>query len=238
MAEGSDRWSSPGFVERYLSAAEVIVVDRHKMVRILRSLYMHRMAGRSGRILDLGCGDGFLTRELLMADPGASAILVDGSGEMLRRAERRLSGFKVHFIRAGFDELVHMELPECDFAVSSLALHHLTEDEKMELLSYLHSLLAGGGGLFVNIDLVRAPSAELKEWYLNMWRKWIEERSQLAGVDESFDDLVERCIQDEHYSRLCTLEKELQLLKSAGFSVVDCFYKNGMFAMYGGATER
>ena len=232
-----ERWSTRSFVERYLAAREVIVVELGRMTELLRSLYRQHMQSRSGRIIDLGCGDGFLTWELLKADPGASATLVDSSGEMLRRARERLAGFNVRFIRCRFEELVDMELPRADLAVSSLALHHLTRGEKMELLRYLHSLLRGGG-LFVNIDLVKAPSEELREWYLSLWREWIEERRQLLGVKEEYQELVERCLAEEHYTRLGTLEEELRLLRSAGFAGVDCFYKHGMFAMYGGGTER
>jgi tRNA (cmo5U34)-methyltransferase len=237
MAQHSNRWTRASFVERYLRAAEVIVVERRRMARLLRSLYM-RCTERRGRILDLGCGDGFLTHELLRADPSARATLVDASEEMLRRARERLAGFEgTTFIRASFDELQKLELPRFNFAVSSMALHHLTKSEKKGLLRHLRSLIRAGG-YFVNIDLVRAPSEELQEWYLTLWREWIDERRKSMGVKESYADLVERCLAEEHFSRLNTLEEELQLLKEAGFSGVDCFFKHGMFAMYGGVTER
>ncbi|NOZ59338.1 MAG: class I SAM-dependent methyltransferase [Euryarchaeota archaeon] len=234
--EQGDRWSRAEFVERYLRAAEVIVVERERMVGMLRSLFVHLTGGR-GRILDLGCGDGFLAGELLKVGD-VSAVLVDGSGEMLSRARERLSGFRdVRYIRAEFHELGRLRLPDFDFIVSSLALHHLEKGEKRELLARLRSLLRRGG-VFVNIDLVRAPSAELQEWYTAQWRGWIEERRRELGVVEDYDDLVGRCLEAEHFSRINTLEEELMLLKAAGFEVVDCFYRWGMFAMYGGATER
>ena len=42
-----------------------------------------------GRVIDLGCGDGFLARAVLSGFPTAHTLLIDHSEPMLRRAHAR-----------------------------------------------------------------------------------------------------------------------------------------------------
>ena len=91
-------------------------------------------------MLDLGCGDGILTHELLMGDDSISVTLVDGSGDLLRKAYPRLSAFgNVRFGQAGFQDLLYnaaVELPRFDLAISSLAIHLLPLSENKSLFAY------------------------------------------------------------------------------------------------------
>ena len=160
------------------------IVERKRLLEILKSFYKHFIGNKpNSNILDLGCGDGIVIDELLKIDNSIEATLIDGSEDMLNRAKDRLKDFKnVHFIRASFQELLNKNttLQNYDFIVSSLAIHHLTMEEKTVLFKTIYSHL-NVDGYFLNIDVVLAPSDALEQWYLLLWKEWIDERKSFLG---------------------------------------------------------
>lgn len=72
-------WADKEFARKYLEAADVQIVERRRLLVILKSFYKHFFGGKKqSRVLDLGCGDGVLTAALLEVDGSISATLVDG----------------------------------------------------------------------------------------------------------------------------------------------------------------
>jgi len=185
-------------------------------------------------ILDLGCGDGLFIQELSKAGKPAKITLVDGSAEMLAAARKRLAGLKdLHFFQASFQQLV-AEDPlngTFDFIYSSLAIHHLQRKEKEELYAYIHQHLSAGGW-FVHYDVVLPPSAILENWYLTLWGEWIkthtpeEKRAQLRHYPRQYKENPDNMPD--------ALDSQLEILKKIGFHHVDCFYKYGIFSLFGG----
>ena len=230
------RWADPDFIKEYLDNAEAYVPFRHSMLEMLRLFYLHFIKGnRTKKILDLGCGDGVIAEVILSADDGVRVTLVDGADEMLKKARERFSGNEnVKYVCASFQELVVGSLLPADFdlAVSSLAIHHLEPEQKEALFRYVFSRL-NSGGYFVNIDVVRGPTDELEGWYMEVWKEWIEERKRAGMTDQDFSDISRR-YQENEDNRPDTLEFQLESLKKAGFEQVDCYYKYGVFTVFGG----
>lgn len=231
------QWAKAAFSQEYVENADVYVVERRRMFAILRSFYKHFLDGKPGcNVLDLGCGDGVVIHELLEIDGAIVATLVDGSGDMLNRARERLKGFKnVCSIKASFQEILNKDIlnQSFDFIVSSLAIHHLTMNEKTALFRSVYHHL-NSGGYFLNIDVILAPAEVLEQWYLSLWREWIEERKILLGIEgDYYDDIIRRYKNDAD-NKPDTLDSQLNALKSTGFKEVDCFYKYGVFTIYGG----
>ena len=229
------RWAEKGFGEQYLETADIRVVERKRLLAILKSFYRHFLVDKQQcRVLDLGCGDGVLTNELFRIDGSLSATLVDGSEDMLNKAKERLTGFKnIRFVKASFQELLHTDLPYFDFVVSALAIHHLTMSEKNSLFEYIYTHL-DAGGYFVNIEVVLPPSEALESWYQNLWREWILEKQTELGLEDDYEGTIRSYKEKGHYDKLDTLTDQLDALNDIGFKDVDCFYKYGIFAMYGG----
>ncbi len=230
------RWADPDFIKEYLDNAEAYVPFRHTMLEVLRLFYLHFIKGNGvKKILDLGCGDGVLADVLLRVDGGVRATLVDGADEMLKKARERFSGNEnVEYICASFQEVVAGDLLSADFdlAVSSLAIHHLEPEQKEALFRYVFSCL-NSGGYFVNIDVVKGPTDELEDWYMEVWKEWTEERKRAGKTDQDFSDIIRR-YQENEDNRPDTLEFQLESLRKAGFCQVDCYYKYGVFAIFGG----
>ena len=96
------------------------------------------------RVIDLGAGTGALS-EAILAQDGAQAVeLIDVDPEMLGQARRWLERFEGRVCVREMSFLA--ALPQCDGAVTALALHHVpTLDEKRALYGRIHAVLRPGG---------------------------------------------------------------------------------------------
>jgi len=234
-------WADTAFTDRFLESADLQVVERRRMFALARSFYTHFFGTSGGtRVLDLGCGDGILTFELLKAGGVSEATLVDASPEMLAKAGERLSGFRnVRFIQSTFQDLLkgNGDLPRFDLVVSSLAIHHIPFGEKRLLFGKIYSLL-DPGGFFLIIDGVLPPTVTLEEWYIELWREWISEKGRELGRELNFDEFIFGHHQEKrHHDALDTLDDQLGAMRDIGFSDVDCIYKYGIFAIFCGKKE-
>ncbi|MFA4911072.1 MAG: class I SAM-dependent methyltransferase [Desulfobacteria bacterium] len=231
------RWSAKDFAYEYLETADIRILERRRLLEVLKSFYRYFLGDKQqSTVLDMGCGDGILIHELLKIDGSISATLIDGSEDMLNKARERLAGFKnIHFIKASFQELLYKDipLPDFGFVVSSLAIHHLAMNEKKSIFNYIYSHLREGG-YFVNTDVILSPTEALEKWYLELWKEWIIENQTVLKLESKYEDIISKHTEKEHHSKLDILTDQLNGLKDVGFKDVDCFYKYGIFAMYGG----
>jgi tRNA (cmo5U34)-methyltransferase len=235
-------WADKRFAESYLDKADIYIVERRRMFGIASSLFAYFFNREEAvRILDLGCGDGVLTEELLKTHHAASATLVDGNEGMLQKARERLKPFqRTYFMRASFQEILagQAELEKYDLCISSMAIHHLEKSEKDSLFRYI-ALHLNPAGRFVDIDVVLPPSEELEGWYFSLWRDWLGDMMRRYYIkDEEPEELIRRYKDPASSNKPDTLGDQLKALKEAGFRDVDCYYKNGIFAVFGGKLEK
>ncbi len=234
--DGSN-WAKPEFSQGYRDNADVFIIERRRMLAILQSFYIRFIRdGLPKMMLDLGCGDGIITAAIADADPMVSATLLDGSSDMLEKSRERLSGLKnARYICASFQEILRNDIVDgtFNFIASSLAIHHLSLDDKKTLFKYAHEHLKPDG-YFVNIDVVLAPSERLEQWYLSLWRDWIDERTRTLGLNgEQFESVIDG-YKDNKDNKPDTLKDQLEALRAVGFSDADCYFKYGIFTMFGG----
>lgn len=99
-------------------------------------------------VVDLGCGDGALSRSL--AEAGARSVLaVDPSARMLELAAARTADPRVRF-RQSFAEDLQLSADSVDLVVSSLALHYV--EDLAGLLQRVASWLRPGGLFVASIE--------------------------------------------------------------------------------------
>ncbi len=90
----------------------------------------------------------------------------------------------------------------------------------------------------MDVDVVLAPSKEIQEWYLAIWKDWLTVMMERCNIrDEVPEDLIQRYLDPRSMNKPDTLESQLRALESAGFVDVDCYLKNGIFVVFGGRRE-
>ena len=228
-------WADTEFSQNYRDDASIFLPFRRQFIEITKSLYGYFInQNTETKILDLGCGDGLFIQELLKSFFPKSVTMVDGSNEMLEAARNRLgNAANLNFVHTSFQDLLAKEPlnDNFDFIYSSLAIHHLPFNEKKLLYAYIYKLLSAGG-CFVHYDVVVPLSEKIEKWYLSHWRQVIKghpdkERSEkLLGIPEQYKRNQDN-IPD-------TLESQMEALELIGFREVDCFFKHGIFSLFGG----
>ncbi len=100
------------------------------------------LASPDDRVLDVGCGDGFLSAKL--AEAGCQVVALDADAEVLERAKQRWPESQIDWLHA---DLMTAELPldSFDVVLSNAALHHLPD--LGEALTRMSALVRPGGRL-------------------------------------------------------------------------------------------
>jgi tRNA (cmo5U34)-methyltransferase len=232
----NSRWSDSRFAQEYRDQADSYLPERYRLIEIAQSLYRYFVKGRQlCRMLDLGCGDGLMVQDLLKVDDRIEATLVDGSQEMLKAAAHRLARFeKKHLVHASFQDLLAQDPLQSTFGfiLSSLAIHHLPMAKKEALFEYVYRHL-DPGGFFLNTDVVLSPTDDLEKWYMALWQEWID--THAANSQNASLRTVPQKYKNNPDNVPDPLLPQLQALERIGFKNVDCFYKYGVFAMFGGS---
>ena len=103
-------------------------------------------------ILDLGCGNGELVRELMRRGHSGSYTGVDFSLSLLETARHGWEDAPATFLQAdlytpGWEKLIIKSNPKLfDLVTAFAVLHHIpTEEKRLELLNQIHALLRPGG---------------------------------------------------------------------------------------------
>ena len=98
------------------------------------------------RVLDIGCGTGTLAVMLKTERPDVDVVGLDPDALALERATRkaRRARASVEFLR-GFADAIPHTTGSFDRVLSSLMLHHLTDDEKAATLRDVFRVLKPGG---------------------------------------------------------------------------------------------
>ncbi len=235
------KWSATDYAEDYLKKADAIIPQRPKLLGLLRSFYLHFFEdgndkGQLRKIIELGSGDGAFTEELLKTGQSIEATLIDGSAEMLAQARLRLASYEgVRFIHSSFQKLIGSDaLPEgADLIFSVLAIHHISNEEKKDLFDLIYARLVPGG-FFINIDDCIPVSSLIEGWHVERWRKEVMEKGAELGIEIDPKTYIDKHHEPEHRKNLETVASLCEMLEAAGFVGAECFYRDGIFTVYGG----
>jgi tRNA (cmo5U34)-methyltransferase len=177
------------------------------------------------RILDLGAGSGVLTAFVRRAFPASQIHLMDFSAPMLELAKERLGDDAGLTFQVG--DYLSADLPEnLDAVVSALSIHHLGDEGKRALFARVCKALRPGG-VFVNAEQVAGPTPALEERYKALW---LEQVRAAGATEKQIEDSLYRQRED----RCASVEEQLVWMREAGFVDVDCWWKEGRFAVMAG----
>lgn len=222
----------------YLGMADLVVVERGRTIKILSDLFGYHFHKPEGlTLLDLGCGDGVLSGHINRRFPGNRFCLMDGSREMIDRARERSQGDCASFVCQTFEDYIGTPGvgASYDFVYSANAIHHLDLEGKRRLYSKVFGEMRQGG-LFININPVLPASERTEALQFRMWADWIDENLARVGMSEkvgAYENLPRR-YKEAPENKPSSLPDQLRVLEEVGFGDVDCFYKYGVFAVFGG----
>ena len=231
-AAGSS-WKDAEVARRFLDERRRAIPLGDEQVAILLRAARH-FVPQPERVLDLGCGDGFLVRAVLSEFPTAHALLIDHSEPMVRRAHEAMRPF------SGRYEIRHGDLSESlpgfigdgpfDLIVSGFAIHHLPTARKRSLYREVLNLLRPGG-LFVNVEHVASATPELEAVFDEAY---IDHIAAVTGRDREQVEKEYHGRPDKADNILEPVEVQVGWLREVGFEQADCYFKWLELAVFGG----
>lgn len=173
-------------------------------------------------IFDLGSGTGLLASFWFKYFPNANYVLVDIAEEMLEIAKKRFENINnVSFEVCDYSKSLPKN--DCDLMLSALSIHHLEYDQKQNLFKSIYEKL-DKNGIFVNYDQFCLDDKMINEWTENYWFSKIKE----SGLSETGYNLW---LERKKLDRECSIQQEINWLKNAGFSKVECIFQHSKFGV-------
>jgi SAM-dependent methyltransferase len=183
--------------------------------------------------LDLGAGTGAASRAILDSHSRSTAILADFSAEMMRAGEREMQPFAGRYRYVEFDMSVGQwpaAIPVAlDAVVTSMCVHHLTDERKRGLFAEIFAHLVPGGW-YLNYDPVRAPDPVVEA----TWERVNDHDDPDAAAGRRHRTPQQQARWDNHVRYLIPLSQQLEYLRSAGFEGIDVYWKRLENVIYGG----
>lgn len=189
-------WSDPEQVEWYTKRVGVLQPRLDGEAALADAL---PTSARS--VLDLGCGDGRLTKLVLDRSPLVEQVVaVDRSTPMLAKAREHFAEDPRVDIRPWDLNDSIQALGEFDLVVSGFAIHHLVDARKRTLLTEISDCLATDGH-FMNLEVVSSATVEEHaEFLVAIGRTEDDPEDQLATVDDQLAWMAEAGMVEERCS--------------------------------------
>lgn len=179
------------------------------------------------RILDLGCGTGTIAKKLADKYPLSTIVCLDIAGNMIEMSKLKLAAHaNSEFIVGDFSKV---ELTgEYDVIVSSLALHHLENNEdKKSFYRKIYGLLKRNG-VFYNADVVLASTDHNQKVFM---QRWVQYMNKSVSINEITNKWMPAYETEDHPA---ILADQLDWLKEIGYKSIDVIWKYYNFSVYGG----
>jgi tRNA (cmo5U34)-methyltransferase len=180
------------------------------------------LARTAPAVVDLGTGSGALAQAILKARPRARLIGIDEDPAMLAAAEKRLRG-RIETVTGNFERTV---IPRCDVVSASFALHHIPTGRRKAAVYKRAFAALRPGGMIVSADCCLASTKALQQTHRNAWLQHLQARYSRAKAE----GFLRTWAKEDVYF---TLEREVELLKDAGFSVELAFRKTSFAVVVG-----
>lgn len=229
----------------FLDLAELFVPGRAEQTNTLLQL-IPAQPDEHFTIVELASGEGVLAQAILERFPRCHYIALDGSATMREQVARKLERFSNRLEILPFDLAQHEwrnSLPaplRC--VLSSLCVHHLSDEGKRELFNAMAAQLEPGGALLL-ADVIEPATQQIANLFARQYDKIVRQQSMiirgdLSGYEQFLQQKWNYFLYDyndpESYDHPSRLSDQLGWLKEAGFSIVDCFWMQAGHAIYGG----
>lgn len=240
MAREDRIWQEIAVSKMFLEGQRGAIPLAHEQIDVMLRLIRAARGDEVTRFLDLGCGDGILSRALLNLYPDAFAVMLDFSAPMLDVAREkmgtknpRFSFLQVDYADSDWVNAVTDHGP-FDVIVSGFSIHHQPDERKKEVYQELYDVLVPGG-VFLNLEHVSSPTSWVESVYntLMIDARYAYQRQE--GKTPTYDDVAEEYHTrlDKDANLLAPLDLQLGWLREIGFEHVDCYFKIFELALFG-----
>ncbi len=178
------------------------------------------------RVLELGCGTGIATSNILERFPNAYIKCIDISQDMLDMAKVKFAlNPNVEFEQDDYTKLNISD--NFDVVISFLSMMYLTDDEaRKRVFKKVYDILFDNG-FFISGEVHFSKSMHYQEVCME---KWVEHMKQFYTDEFIEAEVVEKA---KKHSNPSILIDELRYLKEIGFSQIDIIWKYYSFSVYG-----
>jgi tRNA (cmo5U34)-methyltransferase len=228
----ADIWKSDDGVQFWTTKADERQRKRGAQYRFLGELLPFGQQD-AFTFLDLGAGTGAAARGILELYPRSVALLTDFSPQMMDEGERELQPFAGRFQYLEFDMSTSSWPPAIpatlDAVVTSMCIHHLSDDRKEALFHEIFERLAPGGW-YLNYDPVSSADPVVEA----TWDR-VNDREDPEAADKRLHRTPEeQARHDNHVRYMIPLAQQLDYLRGAGFEGIDVYWKHLENVIYGG----
>lgn len=161
-------------------------------------------------LLDLGCGTGLELDEIFRRMPDVRVTGIDLTQAMLDQLMQKHSDKNLRLICGSYFEVPFGSGYDC--AVSFQTLHHFSHEEKTALYRKIYEALKPDGA-YIECDYMVETQAEEDFYFAENLRI----RRELGIGEKEF----------YHYDTPCTVDNQIGMLKTAGFSHVERVFRAG-----------
>ncbi|MGE5494225.1 MAG: class I SAM-dependent methyltransferase [Burkholderiales bacterium] len=166
-------------------------------------------------LLDLGCGTGLELDPIFKRNPSIDVTGIDITKAMLTRLEKKYPGRRLRLINADYFKY-DFGIAAFDAAISCQTLHHFTHGQKSGLYARICAALKPFG-VYIECDYMVEEQSEEDRFF--------EEARHMRGELGIGDgELL-------HIDTPCTIQNQLALIKSAGFSSAETVWRKGATAI-------
>jgi ubiquinone/menaquinone biosynthesis C-methylase UbiE len=233
--EKKEGWLNPEAAENYAQTVDLMVPQRKEILSIISRLAIE-LGSTNPKVIDLGCGLGDVTAEIVRLKPDVDVLMLDFSDEMIRRSSERFRDNKnitvvKHDLNQGVLGITNDR--GFDAVVSCFAIHHVEFENRIKLYSDIHAVLKEEG-LFINGDIFKEDSPIIDQWeFDNNISSLLVILKEKLGQEWTFDELKLNRL--EHNQKMGdkpgTLWEMFHDIKAAGFGYIDCLWKSGNLAI-------
>ena len=223
--------------EIFFNNHDVFVPDKYEVGLALSTLLSE--LDENPKILDLGCGFVWFTKQIFKLKSKAEILGTDSSNHMIENAKQFVNNNRFKTMCSSHEDISkNLSHETFDMIFSSLSIHHLKGDNKKKLYKELISLL-NKKRWFLCYDIVNFTSSFQRQFFLNSYDLFIEKTAKIKkdlNAKKIFDETKWNYFKypEDPVDHPSSLNENLKWLSEVGFKKVHCLHLKCGHAIYAG----
>ncbi|MBD5081959.1 MAG: class I SAM-dependent methyltransferase [Ruminococcaceae bacterium] len=147
---------------------------------VLNTVYGEIRLGQGKTVLDIGFGTGILSKRLY--DEGVKIFGVDFSAEMVNTAKEKMPDARLYQFDFTKGLPKELEGQRFDFIITTYAIHHLTDEEKISFIKLLKTCLNANGKILIG-DVAFETQKDMELCMEQAGDEWDDEEFYIVAED-------------------------------------------------------